>query len=215
MGNFAPLITLNNGVRMPALGLGLFLAPAAQTVTCIEIAIGAGYRLFDTASAYLNERAVAKASGSAASTGPSCSLPARCGSRSSAMTRRSLHSSRAANALGSTTRPVPAALALAVNSTRRRILSPRLNGYSAAAEFARLASAISCRNTCAHCSAGATSCRRSTRSNCTPISFKPKPARRQRPARYRDAVLGAHRRHLQSQAQSYPLQRNIPAGAPP
>ena len=58
MGNFAPLITLNNGVRMPALGLGLFLAPAAQTVACMEIAIGAGYRLFDTASAYLNERAV-------------------------------------------------------------------------------------------------------------------------------------------------------------
>lgn len=54
----SPAITLNNGVRMPALGLGLFLAPAAQTAASVECAVAAGYRLFDTAAAYLNEREV-------------------------------------------------------------------------------------------------------------------------------------------------------------
>lgn len=54
----SPLIVLNNGVPMPALGLGLFLAPAAQTAACVRAAVESGYRLFDTAAAYLNERAV-------------------------------------------------------------------------------------------------------------------------------------------------------------
>ncbi len=51
-------IELNNGVAMPALGLGVFLAPAAETADTVTTAIGAGYRLIDTAAAYLNERAV-------------------------------------------------------------------------------------------------------------------------------------------------------------
>lgn len=54
----SPLLTLNNGVRMPALGLGVFLAPARQTAASVEAALDAGYRLIDTAAAYLNERAV-------------------------------------------------------------------------------------------------------------------------------------------------------------
>ncbi len=58
MEYLVPPITLNNGVRMPAIGLGLFLAPAAQTAASMAVAVDAGYRLFDTASAYLNERAV-------------------------------------------------------------------------------------------------------------------------------------------------------------
>jgi diketogulonate reductase-like aldo/keto reductase len=51
-------LTLNNGVPMPALGLGVFLAPAAETSSIVQVAIAAGCRLFDTASAYRNERAV-------------------------------------------------------------------------------------------------------------------------------------------------------------
>lgn len=51
-------ITLNNGVEMPALGLGVFLTPAEQTAEAVATAIGTGYRLIDTAAAYLNERAV-------------------------------------------------------------------------------------------------------------------------------------------------------------
>ncbi len=52
------LITLNNGVEMPALGLGVFLAPPEQTADAVETAIACGYRLIDTAAAYNNERQV-------------------------------------------------------------------------------------------------------------------------------------------------------------
>lgn len=50
-----PLIALNNGVEMPALGLGVFQNPPEQTVSAVEAAIAAGYRLIDTAAAYGNE----------------------------------------------------------------------------------------------------------------------------------------------------------------
>jgi diketogulonate reductase-like aldo/keto reductase len=53
-----PLITLNNGVKMPALGLGVYQSPPEQTVTAVEAALSTGYRLIDTAAAYLNEREV-------------------------------------------------------------------------------------------------------------------------------------------------------------
>src|SRR6185503_13614463 len=53
-----PFITLNNGVELPALGLGVFQSPPAETVTAVEAAIAAGYRLIDTAAAYFNEREV-------------------------------------------------------------------------------------------------------------------------------------------------------------
>lgn len=51
-------ITFNNGIEMPALGLGVFLAPADQTAQAVSTAIEHGYRLIDTAAAYKNERAV-------------------------------------------------------------------------------------------------------------------------------------------------------------
>jgi diketogulonate reductase-like aldo/keto reductase len=54
----SPLITLNNGVEMPALGLGVFQNPPEQTVGAVEAAIAAGYQLIDTAAAYGNEREV-------------------------------------------------------------------------------------------------------------------------------------------------------------
>jgi diketogulonate reductase-like aldo/keto reductase len=53
-----PLITLNNGLEMPALGLGVFQSPSAETIGAVEAAISAGYRLVDTAAAYGNEREV-------------------------------------------------------------------------------------------------------------------------------------------------------------
>jgi diketogulonate reductase-like aldo/keto reductase len=53
-----PTLELNSGVRMPALGLGVFQSPPAETVTAVETALGAGYRLIDTAAAYGNEREV-------------------------------------------------------------------------------------------------------------------------------------------------------------
>src|SRR5436309_5954065 len=51
-------LTLNNGVEMPALGLGVFQSPPAETAGAVEAAITNGYRLIDTAAAYMNEREV-------------------------------------------------------------------------------------------------------------------------------------------------------------
>ena len=53
-----PRITLNSGVELPALGLGVFQNPPAETAGAVEAAIATGYRLIDTAAAYLNEREV-------------------------------------------------------------------------------------------------------------------------------------------------------------
>lgn len=55
-----PLIRLNNGVELPALGLGamVFQSPREETVGAVEAAISSGYRLIDTAAAYFNEREV-------------------------------------------------------------------------------------------------------------------------------------------------------------
>ncbi len=54
----SPSITLNSGVELPALGLGVFQSPPAETAGAVEAAIATGYRLIDTAAAYLNEREV-------------------------------------------------------------------------------------------------------------------------------------------------------------
>ena len=54
-------MTLNNGVVMPALGLGVFQTPADETRDAVRAALGSGYRLIDTAAAYGNERQVGEA----------------------------------------------------------------------------------------------------------------------------------------------------------
>jgi diketogulonate reductase-like aldo/keto reductase len=54
----SPLITLNNGVQMPAVGLGVFQSPPEETAAAVDTALGLGYRLVDTAAAYANERQV-------------------------------------------------------------------------------------------------------------------------------------------------------------
>jgi diketogulonate reductase-like aldo/keto reductase len=56
-----PTITLDGGVELPALGLGVFQTPPAETVAAVEAALGTGYRLIDTAAAYGNEREVGEA----------------------------------------------------------------------------------------------------------------------------------------------------------
>ena len=53
-----PTLTLNNGVTMPALGLGVFQTPPNVTSASVEEALRQGYRLIDTAAAYGNEREV-------------------------------------------------------------------------------------------------------------------------------------------------------------
>lgn len=55
-------ITLNNGVEMPMEGFGVFQVPdKSQCKTAVLQALDAGYRLIDTASAYMNEEAVGDA----------------------------------------------------------------------------------------------------------------------------------------------------------
>src|SRR6266568_4395955 len=54
-------VSLNNGVEMPALGLGVFQTPPEETRVAVLAALGAGYRHIDTAAAYGNERQVGEA----------------------------------------------------------------------------------------------------------------------------------------------------------
>ncbi|MGW4941865.1 aldo/keto reductase [Actinoplanes sp. NPDC004185] len=56
-----PSLTLNNGVELPAIGLGVFQTPPDETRAAVEAALVAGYRHVDTAAAYGNERQVGEA----------------------------------------------------------------------------------------------------------------------------------------------------------
>ena len=51
-------ITLNNGVTMPPVGLGVFQTPQEETVAAVQTALETGYRHIDTAASYRNEREV-------------------------------------------------------------------------------------------------------------------------------------------------------------
>src|ERR1700691_1484593 len=61
MAREAPDITLNNGVEMPSIGLGVFQTPPEETRSAVAAALGTGYRHIDTAAAYGNERKVGEA----------------------------------------------------------------------------------------------------------------------------------------------------------
>lgn len=54
-------VRLNNGVEMPMLGYGVYQIPPAECARCAADAIGAGYRLIDTAQSYDNEYEVGEA----------------------------------------------------------------------------------------------------------------------------------------------------------
>ena len=55
-------ITLNNGVEMPLEGFGVFQVPDGEVCRkAVLDAIDSGYRMIDTAAAYMNEEAVGKA----------------------------------------------------------------------------------------------------------------------------------------------------------
>ena len=54
-------ITLNNGVKMPLLGYGVFQVSPAECERCVSDALEGGYRMIDTAQAYQNEEGVGNA----------------------------------------------------------------------------------------------------------------------------------------------------------
>jgi len=56
-----PNLTLNNGVEIPVIGLGVFQTPPEETRAAVEAALSTGYRHIDTAAAYGNEREVGEA----------------------------------------------------------------------------------------------------------------------------------------------------------
>ena len=56
-----PILTLSNGVELPAIGLGVFQSSPQDTVSAVRAALDAGYRHIDTAAAYGNERQVGQA----------------------------------------------------------------------------------------------------------------------------------------------------------
>lgn len=52
---------LNNGVKMPAIGFGVFQIPAEDTERAVSDALETGYRMIDTAASYFNEKQVGDA----------------------------------------------------------------------------------------------------------------------------------------------------------
>lgn len=54
-------IVLNNGVKMPMAGIGTFLLTPDEAEASVLYALENGYRLIDTANAYVNEKAVGRA----------------------------------------------------------------------------------------------------------------------------------------------------------
>lgn len=61
--------TLSNGVQAPVLGIGTFLISPEDTMNSVYSAIKMGYRLIDTANAYMNEKSVGEAVNRAVSEG--------------------------------------------------------------------------------------------------------------------------------------------------
>lgn len=56
-----PALAMNNGVRIPQLGFGVFLVPDTETKAAVLTALEAGYRHIDTAKLYQNEAGVGAA----------------------------------------------------------------------------------------------------------------------------------------------------------
>ena len=78
-------LTLNTGAKMPLEGFGVFQIPEDQCEQVVYDAIKTGYRLLDTAAAYMNEealgRGVARAIQTVLRPEKSCSLLPRSGCR--------------------------------------------------------------------------------------------------------------------------------------
>lgn len=54
-------IKLNNGLEMPQIGIGTFMLDPDEAENSVYWALNMGYRLIDTANAYVNEKAVGRA----------------------------------------------------------------------------------------------------------------------------------------------------------
>ncbi|MCA0145688.1 aldo/keto reductase [Blastococcus sp. LR1] len=61
MASAVPTIDLNNGVRIPQLGFGVYQVPPEKTADAVSTALEVGYRHIDTAEMYGNEKGVGEA----------------------------------------------------------------------------------------------------------------------------------------------------------
>lgn len=52
------MLKLNNEVEMPVIGIGTFLLAPDEAENSVYNALNMGYKLIDTANAYVNEKAV-------------------------------------------------------------------------------------------------------------------------------------------------------------
>lgn len=76
-------LTLNNGVKIPQLGLGTWFIDDDKAAEAVKVAVELGYRHIDTAQAYGNERGVGEGV-------RTCGVPRRriiCGIQSSSRTQ--------------------------------------------------------------------------------------------------------------------------------
>lgn len=82
-------VTLNNGIKMPKLGYGVYQTDPADTERAVSDALEVGYRLIDTAAIYGNEEGVGAPFVRAALPGKTSSLRPSSGSRTTATTTHS------------------------------------------------------------------------------------------------------------------------------
>ena len=67
-GNTMEYVTLNNGVKMPILGYGVYQVTKDECERCVLDVLEAGYHLIDTAQSYFNEEEVGSAIAKSGST---------------------------------------------------------------------------------------------------------------------------------------------------
>jgi hypothetical protein len=77
--NLIPLVTLNNGLKMPRLGFGTMTLNGDVGIRCVADAISLGYRLIDTAMIYGTETSVGTGSNRVESNVKNSLSPQNCG----------------------------------------------------------------------------------------------------------------------------------------
>ena len=204
-----PSITLNNGVQMPALGLGVFQTPPEETTAAV--AGGAAGRVphVDTAAAYANERGVGEALRQSSLDRSEVFVETKVWISDYGYDE-TLHAfDKSAGKLGVDQIDLlilHQALPVGVPE-RRSTPTARSRRCSPTARFARSASATSCSTTSMRCSSTRRRwCRRSTRSRFTRTS-------RQRDVQARNAEHRSSRRRGRRSAAS-PSTATAPTAAP-
>ena len=84
-------VTVNNGIKMPKLGYGVYQVSNEECERCVLDAISVGYRLIDTAQAYGNEEAVGNAINKCGIPREEFLLQQRCGLQTVVMRKRRNH----------------------------------------------------------------------------------------------------------------------------